>query len=98
MARGESSGTLPGENSRVRAWEKSAEAVVVKTPAERREERRAEASNHELNGKPFIEARDSWNAQSGNYGSFCGKARWGRTGAAGAGHVGRGRVETDEPK
>ena len=35
---------LPGEISEVRAAEKSAEAVVAMTPAERREERRAEAS------------------------------------------------------
>jgi hypothetical protein len=39
---------LPGEISAVRAGEKSAEAVVVMTLAERQEERRAEGSrkNH----------------------------------------------------
>ena len=37
-----SSGTLPGEACRKRFWQESAEAIVVKIAAERRQERRAE--------------------------------------------------------
>lgn len=40
-------GSLPGEISCVRAWEKSAEAVVALRPRESGEERRAEAADSE---------------------------------------------------
>jgi RNA-directed DNA polymerase len=65
--RAESSGTLPGEAFSVRAEEESAEAVVVKTPVERWEERRAEEpreSNRPTDfGGPdeeFLETKRDW--------------------------------------
>ncbi len=74
MARVESSCTLPGETSSVRAREESAEAIVVKRPAERREERRAEEPR-EINQSPdFVRhgGKGSETKGRGNCGSYPG--------------------------
>jgi len=89
---------LPGEISCVRAREKSAEAVVVTTPAERREERRAEAQTQSSTESSGARRETSGTARSGHHGSFRGLAGKGRTGAAGASRSRRGRVEPEEPR
>ncbi len=62
----------------MRAREESAEAVVVKIPAERREERRAEEPR-EINQSPDFVRRGGKGSEtkgSGNCGSYPGGSHW----------------------